>query len=186
MKDDNKDTVISHDEIRHLVDIIHYDEHPPRTESALFRKNKKELHDAINEGKIPACFINNGCCSGQTEIHHYLVEYAAGTEVDWAQVNSVYQSFGQANLSISTPDEMANLLPLCHKHHMGVGTGIHMVSFPAWILQKFLNEENLALFEAAITHLKEEKHPNHNDPAHEDHLQVNQKADKILKKLAST
>lgn len=166
----------AHDEIRHLVDIIHYDDHPDRVESAEFRKNKKELHEKIKNGEIEPCHINNGYCEGQTEIHHFYVEYSAGTEVDWDSVKK--------DVDIDNPDDALNLIPLCHKHHMGVGTGIHMVSYPAWKLQKYLNKKNLALFEAAIKHLIEEKHPNAHDPNHEDHAIVNAKAKAILHTLS--
>jgi hypothetical protein len=169
--------VPSHDEVRHLLDLIHYDDHPKRVESAMFRHNKELLHKMIKEGKKEPCFIHNGFCEGQTEIHHYFVEYSAGTAVDWNLVQSL--------ALINDPDEMPNLIPLCHKHHMGVGTGIHMVSFPAWIMQKFLNQKNIVLFETAIKHLKEVQHPNHEDKTHDDHHIVNAKAKAILSKLAS-
>lgn len=177
--------VPSHEEVRQLIDVIHYDTHPPRIESALFIHNKDEMHRQIKAGEIPPCFINNGYCEGQTEIHHYLVEYSAGNEVMWREVNGVLRLVLGKAVDIQTPDEKENLVPICHKHHMGVGTGIHMVTFPAWILQKFLNASNIALFEAAITKLKEERHPNHADFTHPDHLAVNAKAGAILHKLAA-
>lgn len=180
----NKITV-SHDEIRHLIDIIHYDDHPDRVESTEFRHNKEEFHALIQAGKIPACFINNGYCEGHTEIHHYLVEYSAGTEVEWVNVNGVLRLIDKTSPDLTNPDQRPNLIQLCHKHHMGVGTGIHMISFPAWIMQKFLNEKNIALFEAAVAHIKEQMHPNNEDPAHDDHRIVNAKAQAILKKLTA-
>lgn len=176
--------VPAHEEVRQLLDVIHYDMHPQRVESELFRHNKQELHEQIKAGIIRPCFIDNGYCEGQTEIHHFLVEYSAGNEVDWAVVNGIYQKIGLTVPNIQNPDEKPNLIPICHKHHMGVGTGIHMVSFPAWILQKLLNQKNLALFEAAIIALKEQ-HKNHHDHAHPDHHAVNAKAGAILHKLAS-
>lgn len=169
--------VPSHDEIRHLLDIIHYDDHPKRVETALFRHNKEQLHELIKKGEKAPCMIHNGYCEGQVEIHHFYVEYSAGTAVDWERVHQ--------DVMINNPDEMPNLYPVCHKHHMGVGTGIHMVSYPAWIMQKYLNEKNLALFEAAVKHLKEEQHPNHEDKTHIDHHLVNAKAKAILHKLAA-
>ena len=173
----DKKIVPAHDEVRMLCDIIHYDEHVQRTESAEFRHNKEILHEKIKNGEIPSCHINNGFCEGQVEIHHFNVEYSAGTEVDWNKVKQ--------DVNIDNPDQMPNLMSLCKKHHMGVGTGIHMIAYPAWILQKYMNDKNLALFEATIKHLKEEKHKKHEDKTHVDHHLVNAKANAILKKLAS-
>lgn len=170
-----KKDVIAHDEIRHLVDLMHYDTHPARVETSEFRHNKEELHRKIEAGEIEACIINNGRCEGQTEIHHFYVEYSEGTAVDWTLV--------QKDVHIENPDQMLNLKPLCHKHHMGTGTGIHMISYPAFLVQRYLNQRNLDLFELAVAHLKAERHPEHEDHTHEDHHAVNRKATAILHKL---
>lgn len=168
--------VVGHDEIRHLVDIMHYDDHPARVETPEFHHNKEELHAKIKSGEIEACLINNGYCEGQTEIHHFHVEYSENSAVDWILV--------QKDVKISNPDAMENLFPACHKHHMGTGTGIHMMSYPAYKVQRYLNAKNIALFEAAVAHIKAEMHPNHDDKTHHDHFTVNRKAEAILKKLA--
>lgn len=175
---------VAHDEIRHLIDVIHYDDHPARVESSLFRHNKQELHRQIDIGEIPACFINNGHCEGQTEIHHWLVEYSAGNEVEWNIIQLMLKNYGIIT-NIANPDEKINLVPLCHKHHMGTGTGIHMITFPAWILQKFLNQKNIALFEAAIAHIKQNQHPRHENVHEIDHHLVNARSQAILKKLGA-
>lgn len=170
--------VVGHDEIRHLVDLIHYDDHPDRVETPAFRYAKVDYHRRIAAGEIPACWIDNGFCEGHTEIHHVWVEYSAGTAVDWALVKAI--------VPITDVDQEPNFRQLCHKHHMGVGTGIHMVTYPAWILQKFLNHKNIVLFEAAVKHLKETMHPNHADKTHPDHATINAKANAIIKHLAAT
>lgn len=169
-----KDTkiVVAHDDIRHLVDIIHYEDHPAREESAEFVAIRKHFHDIGAK-----CFIDNGYCEGHIEIHHNEIEYSASTEVDWEHI--------KADLGFDHVDAEEQMLPLCHKHHMSPGTGIHMITTPAWKLQKYLKSEVLAKFEAAVAHLKEQMHPNHEYPAHEDHHIVNRKASAILKHLAS-
>jgi len=165
------------DEVRHIIDIIHYAQRPERQESSEFSHNKKELHEKIKAGLIDACFINNGHCEGQTEIHHLYVEYSAWTGIDILKVKKV--------VDIEDADSLLNLIPLCRKHHMGVGTGIHFVTWSSFQLQKFMNDESIALFEAAVKHLKEEMHPNHEDESHDDHAKVNKKAEKLLKHLTS-
>lgn len=169
--------VVAHDEIRELTDLIHYDDHPPRIETPAFEAAKRDFHKRITAGEIPGCWINNGFCEGHTEIHHQYVEYSAGTGVDWLLVKQV--------VNITDPDQMPNFMQLCKKHHMGTGTGIHMVTYPAWILQKFLNHKNIILFEAAVKHLKETKHPKADDKTHPDHAIVNAKAKAIVQTLAA-
>lgn len=164
--------VKAHDDIRHLVDIIHYDDHPARIESAEFIAIRKAFHDAGAK-----CFIDNGYCEGHIEIHHGEIEYSTSTEIDWERV--------MKDLGFDHVDDVKQMMPCCHKHHMGTGTGKHMITDPAWKLQKYLKPAQLALFEAAVKHLKEVMHPNHEDKTHADHHIVNAKAAVILKTLAA-
>lgn len=135
----------AHDDVRKLIEVIHYEDHDKRTESAEFRKIKHELKAAGCK-----CYIGNGYCEGNIEIHHSIIEYSASTEVDWQRV--------QQDHGFDHVDSKVQMMPICEKHHRGVGTGIHSVTYPAWILQKYLSPEALALFEAAVQHLKDLKH----------------------------
>jgi hypothetical protein len=164
---------VAHDEIRHLIDIIHYDDHPARTESSEFIAIRKAFHDAGAK-----CFIDNGYCEGHIEIHHGEIEYSTSTEIDWDRV--------MKDLGFNHVDDVKQMLPLCHKHHMSAGTGRHMITDPAWKLQKYLKPKQLALFEAAVAHMKAEMHPNHSDPTHADHHIMNKKSEAILKTLAAS
>lgn len=154
-----KKIVPAHDQVRKLLDLIHYPDHDGRTESSEFRAIKEKWH---NEGKM-VCFINNGHCEGQIEVHHSIIEYSTSNEIDWERV--------KADHGFDHVDSESQMMPLCHKHHMGVGTGIHMVTYPAWILQKYMKPDALALFEEAVVHLK--------DNGHDDHS-VNHAAKKML------
>ena len=145
--------VIAHDDVRRLIEVIHYEDHPDRVESPEFREVKKEFHDAHAK-----CWIDNGYCNGEVEIHHGIIEYSASSEVDWEKVKTDHPGFDHV-------DSKLQMIPLCAKHHREAGTGIHAVTYPAWQLQKYLNPHALALFEAAVTRLKEdgreESHINH-------------------------
>lgn len=145
-------TVPAHFAVRKITDVIEYGEHPPRKETALFRHNKQTFHTTGAK-----CFIDNGYCSGHLEIHHEWVEDSAATEVDWAKVTAEH--------GFTDVDAMENLMPLCEKHHRGIGTGIHMVTEPAWRLQRYMTADALARFDAKITELIElghsAKHVNH-------------------------
>lgn len=156
--------IVAHDDVRRLLDVIHYEDHPARTESAEFVAVKREFHD-----KHASCWIGNGYCDGGVEIHHGWVEYSAASEVDWAKVQADHPGFDHV-------DSKMQMIPLCEKHHRGVGTGIHMVTYPAWQLQKYLNARALALFEAAVSHVKSLGHTNEH---------VNHTAHKMLLHVAS-
>lgn len=132
------------DIVREIVDIIHYENRDERTESSLFRKNK----EWFKENGVK-CFIDNGECEGQIEIHHKVIEYATANEVDWDKIEKEY--------GFRDVDDIKNLMPICKKHHTGKGTGIHSMSYPAWILQKYYVKDSLTDFEAAIKKMKEEK-----------------------------
>lgn len=157
--------VVAHDDVRKLIDVIHYEDHPNRTESAEFRKVKQEFHH-----NHAGCWINNGYCEGGIEIHHGIVEYSASTEVDWDKVQQDHPGFDHV-------DSKLQMIPLCEKHHRGVGTGIHMVTYPAWQLQKYLMPQPLSLFEAAVSHLKEQGH---------EETHINHAAHKMLLHVAKT
>lgn len=140
--------VHAHDQYNVLHEVIHYPEHPRRTESEEFIENRKKLHESGAK-----CFIDNGYCEGQLEIHHNVIEWALSNAVDWDKVKRDH--------GFDHVDAMGNLLPLCHRHHQGVGTGIHKISYPAWIAQKYMKKEDLELFEKAVQHLKDQGHEEH-------------------------
>lgn len=154
-----KKIVPAHDQFETLREVIHYEDHDKRTESSEFRAVKKKIHAA----KTP-CFINNGYCEGQLEVHHDIIEYSASSEVDWDKVHVDHPEFTDV-------DSEYQMMVLCKKHHTGVGTGKHRISNPAWILQKYLKPEALAKFEAAVQKLKDEGHADHH---------VNAEAHKML------
>lgn len=127
----------AHNDIRKLVEVAHYEDHEKRTESAEFRRVKKELH----EEKI-GCWIGNGRCEGGLEVHHDHLEYSALSEVNVDKVKAKYPDF-------TSVDGKTNMQMLCQKHHRGLGFGKHEMSEPVWKLQAFMKEEALDKFELA-------------------------------------
>jgi hypothetical protein len=134
----DKKIVEEHDEVIRLTIVEHYEAHPKRSESAEFRKVKKELH----EENVP-CWINNGKCEGNLEVHHFMVEWSAETEIDPEKVR-------QENPEYTDADCKANMMVLCEKHHRHKGFGIHTTPFPIWRLQKYMTAEALEDFERAV------------------------------------
>lgn len=130
--------VKAHSQIKHIVEVAHYEDHEQRTESTEFKKVKKHFHD-----EHAKCYINNGRCEGSIEIHHNIIEYSASTEVDWDKVREEFPN-------VTSVDDLDQMLPLCRKHHRDPGFGIHDMEYPIWRLQKYMTEEALDKFEADV------------------------------------
>lgn len=129
---------VEHSDERKLDEIEFYMDHPKRTESKAFRELKEKFH---KDGA--KCFIDNGYCEGQIELHHKLIEWSAGTETDWQKVLKDFPE-------LDNPDTLENMMPLCSKHHRGKFHGIHAITYPIWILQKYMKPEALEKWEQAI------------------------------------
>jgi len=134
-----------HNQVRTLKELTHYEAHPQRTESEEFSKIKRKFK---REGR--KCFIDNGYCAGQLEVHHSIIELSAASGVDWERVKSDYPKIDHA-------DDIDQMMVLCSKHHRGKYTGVHSVSYNTWILQKYMTAEALEDFETAIKGELEEK-----------------------------
>lgn len=126
----------------HEVDrVIHerciYPAHAARTESPEFKASKAQLR---KDGHYK-CFI----CGATEDLqcHHFACEWALWNDADPAKVLALCEKldpYGYAakmkGKPLTTPDDIRNQLVLCGKHHVGVGTGIHEMTFPIWIAQK--------------------------------------------------
>jgi hypothetical protein len=122
------------DECLHIA--VEYPAHPPRTESAEFALNKRQLVTKLDT----PCFS----CGGKEarEVHHFVIEWAEADNADWAKVAKAVHHFDiygfAAQLGdkpITSPDDIRNLVVICAKCHRGAGLGIHLVPFPNWISQ---------------------------------------------------
>jgi len=135
-----------HNEVIHTTYLAHYEEHEKRTESPLFKLTKKHMHE-----EHVGCWIDNGKCEGNIEIHHNIIEWSAATEVNWKKIQLDYPWF-------SNVDQEGQMRGLCEKHHRHKGFGIHTTPYPIWILQKYMTTEALEDFEKAV---KEELYAGH-------------------------
>lgn len=129
--------VAAHNDIRRLIEVAHYEDHFKRTESAEFRHVKEQMH---KEGI--GCWIGNGRCEGHLEVHHNIVEYSAESEIDPDKVKAEHPKFTDV-------DCRENMIILCEKHHRS-RFGIHNMTFPIWVLQKYMKPDALEHFENAV------------------------------------
>lgn len=130
--------VPAHNDVRRLIELDHYESHEKRTESAEFRRVKEEF-----KKEHAQCWVNNKYCEGQLEVHHNIIEYSAITEVDMEKVRAEYPFF-------TSPENKGGMRVLCAKHHRGKFHGVHSMTYPIWVLQKFMTDEALDNFEKAI------------------------------------
>lgn len=137
----DKHIVEEHDEIRHLEELDFYPDHQSRYESSEFRHVKEQFH------KVHAkCFIDNGYCKGNIEIHHNIIEWAMNNGVDWEKVKHDFPN-------VDSVDDKDQMMVLCSRHHRGKYTGIHTTTYPEWISQKYMNADMLAKFESKVNEL---------------------------------
>ena len=126
---------------RMLDERVAYPPHPPRKESAIYRRTHKHL---VYELDAPCwtCGIRHST-GGKMETHHAELEWAAerAFENDPAMLEKLVEDF---KLKLDAPEELrkwldseGNMLVLCDKHHRGPYTGIHSITYPVWKLQRY-------------------------------------------------
>lgn len=130
---DAKGIVQAHAQDLTVKEIVWTPTHPTRgAESSEFEESKKTL-----EKKDPECFICGikELPSGQNfEGHHYSTEWSLQNSVDLAKIQ---KDFPNATSVTEWLDSIDNLILLCPKCHRAPLYGVHMITMPAWIVQKY-------------------------------------------------
>ncbi len=120
-----------HEVVERLYVDVYYPDHPPRTESALFRKTKRDL---IKVKNVP-CWV---CGTRQNrEVHHFYLEWADSAGVDWARMRQLHPDFDWSTFRGPSDfvDSPYNMRILCMKHHRHRDAGIHMLPYPIFVMQ---------------------------------------------------
>lgn len=114
----------------------YYPDHPPRTESARFRKTKHHWHE-----QGATCYICGQVDS--IEIHHQFVEWAFAGAVDWVKMRTLHPGFDWSNYAEPTDfvDSIYNTIPLCVIHHRAPNHGVHHLPAPNWLIQKYVRKD---------------------------------------------
>lgn len=129
--------------------------HDPRVETPEYRRGRAEelLRD-------PTCVV---CGSSEDlETHHCFVERCMTNMVDKDQLVGMLQwlnkSTEKAIEALKTMsveefvDSSANLMTLCHPHHLGKNEGIHTMDFPRWSAQWYGKEGYVYSYVETIHH----------------------------------
>lgn len=126
---------------RTLVEDIFYPPHDPRKASSEYRHVHHKLVVEMDE-PCWICGIRHSQ-GGAMETHHAEMEWAAerAFENDQEMLAALVADF---KLKLDAPEDLrkwldseGNMLVLCATHHRGARTGIHMISYPAWKLQRY-------------------------------------------------
>lgn len=121
--------------------------HVDRTESPEFRHSKARLKE---DGHFK-CYI---CGSTEDLQVHHMAEWMFANDIDFEKLKAFVEEwdiYGYGwllrNQPLTSVDDIRCLIVLDQKHHTGVdhadgnsGTGIHNMTFPAWIMQKLAKE----------------------------------------------
>lgn len=138
-------SVAAHEVTRHLTESIWYPEHSPRKASSEY---KQVHHHLVYELDEP-CWI---CGVRQSQLprrqhnetHHWRVEWALANRIDPFKIA---KDFDPTRILTSDSadawlrqwlDSEGNMLVLCSAHHRHGLVGIHSITYPAWVAQRWL------------------------------------------------
>lgn len=146
-----------HFERRTLREVVAYPPHGPRATDPhykIFEYAKHHLVHVLGVGcwiggatltQIKAGLPDGHRCSGATQLeaHHAVAEFAGLNEVDWQKVA---KDFPQAGIQsdedfLRFAESEGGLTIICDKHHRFAGTGIHSVTYPAWLLDRYARDD---------------------------------------------
>lgn len=133
--------VREHVEHKTITEVLIDPDHANRKESAEFRKAKERLRE---DGHY-SCYVCGS--TNDLQVHHRAAEWMFNNVVDFAKLKEFCEEwdvYGYGRLLKARPiesvDDIRNQMVLCRVHHTGTGTGIHEMTFPAWVIQKLAKE----------------------------------------------
>lgn len=142
------DPVAQHAVTRQLMETIAYPEHDPRKASAEYTRVHHHLVVQLDE-PCWICGVRNSTLGDPVanhrgakdlETHHYHVEWALANAVDPAKILADFPELGAADEDhlrawLDSEGQMLVLCDVCHRHPL---YGIHSITYPAWVAQRFL------------------------------------------------
>lgn len=124
---------------RALDENVAYPPHPPRKNSPIYVKTH---HHLVYEMDAPCwiCGIRHST-GGAMETHHYRFEWASQFGLDLAKVTADFPAITDREKLAEWVDSEGNMLVLCATHHRSKYEGIHEITYPAWLLQRYQGSE---------------------------------------------
>ena len=134
---DSSGTVQAHAQTRQLTETIYYPEHPTRgPESAEFEATKRKLI-AAGVGCAICGVLNT--TENPLEGHHAVAEWAMQNATDFNKIKKDFSNTSATDVATFI-DGSNGIILLCAKHHRAPKVGIHMITFPAWIFQRYADD----------------------------------------------
>jgi len=124
---------------RTLDERVAYPPHPPRTESRTYVKTH---HHLVYDMDAPCwiCGVRHST-GGAMETHHYRFEWASQFGLDLSKVEADFPDLTDRVKLAEWVDGEGNMLVLCATHHRAKYEGIHEITYPAWLLQRYQGDE---------------------------------------------
>lgn len=132
---------------RQLDENVAYPSHEPRKASSEYHATHKHLVYTLDE-PCWICGIKHSQ-GGSMETHHAHLEWAAANGVDIARITLDFPDVTDEAALRKWLDSEGNMTVLCAAHHRGQHTGIHEISYPAWLLQRYENPERWIFIDQA-------------------------------------
>ena len=137
----------AHAQTRRLTETVFYPDHSPRKASAEYRKTHDHLINVLDE----PCWVcgvrkstladpaQNTRKSTQLETHHWNVEWALANGLSLEKLLADFPAMGAADDEhlrawLDSEGNMLVLCDVCHRHPL---YGIHLITYPAWVSQRW-------------------------------------------------
>ena len=75
------------------------------------------------------------------ETHHYRFEWASQFGLDLKKVEGDFPDLTNRKALAEWVDSEGNMLVLCAAHHRAKYVGIHEITYPAWLLQRYQGDQ---------------------------------------------
>ena len=126
--------VQAHQQTTTLKEVIYYPTHPQRgAETPEFEATKRKLI-AAGVGCAICGVLNTP--ENPIEGHHAVAEWATQNAVDFNKIKKDFPNTTATDVGTFI-DGSNGIILLCAKHHRAPEIGIHMTTFPAWIFQRY-------------------------------------------------
>lgn len=126
---------------RILHETAYYPAHPPRQETPGYQA----VHHRLVVEEDRPCFICGIRHSqgGQMETHHWVLEWALAQAADPLRMRTDVPDLPQDEEGFLdwVDHSQENLRVLCADHHRHALVGIHMITYPIWIAQKYVRDD---------------------------------------------
>jgi hypothetical protein len=113
--------------------------HDPRVETPEYRHAHHQLVVVLDK-PCQICGITHSQ-GGSMETHRSPIERSYMNACDWRKVHNDYPQVVSPETLEQFVDSAANLMVLCHQHHVSY-SGIHHTDHPTWVIQKCLLDGN--------------------------------------------